>query len=207
MALIFPFFFVGPCIFCRGSWLYIQGTPTPRKRPGSQRNTLLRKFYIKNGFGMTTKSAKEIIAAIKAGHKPSVGEQRVLELDYCRTHIEYFIDTYGHIEDKQAQDGEFIKPFSMWDEQRRALHDIEASRWSIILKARQLGFSWLVMHIAAHLLITSYGKLAIGLSQSEKEAKELVRRLAVILRYMPELIEKKAISLMDGTGLYLILRL
>lgn len=140
---------------------------------------------------MTTKSAKEIRAAIKAGHRPTVGEQRVLELDYCRTHIEYFIDTYGHIEDKQNQDGEFIKPFKMWDEQRRALHDIEASRWSIILKARQLGFSWLVMHIAAHLLVTSYGKLAIGLSQSEKEAKELVRRLAVILRYMPELIAEK----------------
>lgn len=140
---------------------------------------------------MTTKSAKEVLESLRAGKAITKGEARILELDYCKNNIEYFIDKYGHIEDKQNQDGEFIKPFSMWKEQREALKSIIAHRWNIILKARQLGFSWLVMHIAAHLLITSYGKLAIGLSQSEKEAKELVRRLAVIFRYMPELIAEK----------------
>lgn len=166
-------------------------TPPIRTAPGLPRIYALRKFYEFFQFGMTTKSAKEIIAAIKSGHKPTAGEKRVLELDYCKNHIEYFIDSYGHIEDKQNQDGEFIKPFKMWKAQREALNSIVSHRWNIILKARQLGFSWLVMHIAAHLLITSYGKLAIGLSQSEKEAKELVRRLTVILRYMPELIAEK----------------
>jgi len=117
------------------------------------------------------------------------GEIRQAELDFCRTNIQYFIDTYGHIEDKDAE--ELIQPFQMWKEQREALESIHTHKWNIILKARQLGFSWLVMHYAAWLLLTSSGKSAIGLSKTEEEAKELVRRLAVILRYMPELVAEK----------------
>lgn len=138
---------------------------------------------------MTTKSAKEIREEVAKGHKPTIGEWRVLMLDYCKDHIEYFIDKYGHIEDKSAD--ELIQPFKLWPAQVEALKSIMAHKWNIILKARQLGFSWLVMHIAAHLMITSYGKLVIGLSKTEEEAKELVRRLAVIFRYMPELIAEK----------------
>lgn len=117
------------------------------------------------------------------------GEIRQAELDFCRTNIQYFFDTYGHIEDKDAD--ELIQPFKMWKEQREALESIHSHKWNIILKARQLGFSWLVMHYAAWLLLTSSGKSAIGLSKTEEEAKELVRRLAVILRYMPELVAEK----------------
>lgn len=138
---------------------------------------------------MTTKTAKEIREEVAKGHKPTIGEWRVLMLDYCKDHIEYFIDKYGHIEDKGAE--ELIQPFKLWPKQVEALNSIMSHKWNIILKARQLGFSWLVMHIAAHLMITSYGKLVIGLSKTEEEAKELVRRLTVIFRYMPELIAEK----------------
>lgn len=114
---------------------------------------------------------------------------REAEIAYCGSHIEYFIDKYGHIEDKDAD--ELVQPFQMWKEQREALASIMAHRWNVILKARQLGFSWLVLHIAAHLLLTKRGATAIGLSKTEEEAKELVRRLGVIFRYMPELIAEK----------------
>ena len=114
---------------------------------------------------------------------------RESEIEYCGKHIEYFVDTYGHIEDKDAD--ELVQPFKMWDAQREALQSLMSHRWNVILKARQLGFSWLVLHIAAHLLLTKRGATAIGLSKTEEEAKELVRRLAVIFRYMPELIAEK----------------
>lgn len=113
---------------------------------------------------------------------------REKEIEYCRSNIEYFIDTYGHIEDKDAED--LIQPFSMWQEQREALRSIMSHRWNVVLKARQLGLSWLVLHIAAHTLLSS-GKTVIGMSRTEEEAKELVRRLKVILTYMPELIGDK----------------
>lgn len=117
-----------------------------------------------------------------------IQELREKEIEYCRSNIEYFIDTYGHIEDKDAD--ELIQPFNMWREQREALRSIMSHRWNAILKARQLGFSWLAMHIAAHTLI-SPGKTVIGLSRTEEEAKELVRRLGMIFTYMPELIADK----------------
>lgn len=131
----------------------------------------------------------EVVNANGEKRTLTMAEVRQIELDYCRDNIQYFIDTYGHIEDKDAE--ELIQPFRMWKEQREALESIMNHRWNVILKARQLGFSWLVMHIVAHLLLTSSGKSAIGLSKTEEEAKELVRRLAVILRYMPQLVQEK----------------
>ena len=113
---------------------------------------------------------------------------REKEIEYCRSNIEYFIDTYGHFEDKDAAD--LIQPFKMWKEQREALRSIMDHKWNVILKARQLGFSWLVLHIAAHMML-SPGKTIVGLSRTEEEAKELVRRLKVIFTYMPELVADK----------------
>jgi len=110
------------------------------------------------------------------------------ELIRCRNNVEYFIDNYGHIEDKDAE--ELIQPFVMWKEQREALKSIMAHKLNVVLKARQLGFSWLIMHIAAHTLL-SPGKTVIGLSKTEEEAKELVRRLKTIFTWCPELIEDK----------------
>ena len=96
------------------------------------------------------------------------------EISRCRNNIEYFIDNYGHIEDKDAD--ELIQPFVMWKEQREALQSVMAHKMNVILKARQLGISWLVVHIAAHTLL-SPGKTVIGLSKTEEEAKELVEAL------------------------------
>ena len=79
----------------------------------------------------------------------SLSELRNDELNYCRDHIEYFIDKYGHIEVKKTN-ADLVQPFNMWEAQKDALRSIQSNRLNIILKARQLGLSWLVCHIAAH---------------------------------------------------------
>jgi hypothetical protein len=117
----------------------------------------------------------------------SLSELRNDELNYCRDHIEYFIDKYGHIEVKKTN-ADLVQPFNMWEAQKDALRSIQSNRLNIILKARQLGLSWLVCHIAAHLLITRSGRLVIALSRSEEEAKELIRRVSFIFSNMPALI-------------------
>jgi len=120
----------------------------------------------------------------------SVQDLRQREIEYCRDHPVYFTETYGHIEDRNKED--IIQPFTLWDEQKNALTDIQSHKRTIILKARQLGISWLVLHYAAHMLLTMTGRLVIGLSKSETEAMELIRRIAtVIFRNMPELIAEK----------------
>lgn len=113
---------------------------------------------------------------------------RADEIKHCYEHPEYFIDNYGHIEDKDAE--ELIQPFRMWDEQRKALRSILGHKLNIILKARQLGITWLVLHVAVvHLL--KPGTTVVGLSRTEDEAKELIRRATMILRNMPELVQEK----------------
>ena len=64
-------------------------------------------------------------------------------------------------------------------------------RLNVVLKARQLGFTPLALCEGARLVVLSAGRTVAGLSRSEDEAKELVRRLGVILRYMPEFVAEE----------------
>lgn len=73
------------------------------------------------------------------------------ELEYVRDNPEYFVRTYGHIENKDSD--EVIVPFKLWKAQAQALQDFRSYRRCIVLKARQLGISWLVLHYAAWLML------------------------------------------------------
>ena len=119
----------------------------------------------------------------------SLAEIRENEIEYCRDHIVYFVERYGHIEDRDSP--EIIVPFKLWKEQKETLNDFLNHKWTIVLKARQLGISWLVLHYAVHKLLCFCGRSVIGLSKSEKEAQELVRRTVFILRNMRALVREK----------------
>lgn len=120
--------------------------------------------------------------------QPTPTDIRKQTMERCRNDILYFIDKFGHIEDKDAD--ESIQRFKLWDMQKDAVVSMMEHRKNIVLKARQLGFSWIVMHIAAWYVSLHPGRTVIALSRSENEAKELVRRLGdVILRYDPLIYE------------------
>ena len=118
-----------------------------------------------------------------------LAKARAAELQYISTDLPYYIREYVHIEDKDA--AEVIVPFNLWPAQQDALQSIHANRLNIILKARQLGVTWLTLAYASWCLLRNAGWLVIALSRTEDEAKELVRRLSVIYRYMPELIREQ----------------
>lgn len=119
----------------------------------------------------------------------SLSEIRSKEIEYCSGNIVYFTEKYGHIEDRTKPG--VIVPFTLWKEQKQALLDMQNHKWTIVLKARQLGISWLVLHYAAHLMLCRSGRSVIGLSKSETEAKELIRRLVLIFNNMRALIREK----------------
>ena len=108
------------------------------------------------------------------------------ERQYCLDNPVYYIENYGHYEDKDA--AELIQPFKLWPMQKDALTSIHKNRKNVILKARQLGISWLVVNYASSYLALRSGRTVIGLSRTEEEAKELVRRMDVVLSNMPEFI-------------------
>jgi hypothetical protein len=114
-------------------------------------------------------------------------EIRQYEIDYCRDNVLYYIKSHVHIEDKDAED--LIQPFDLWPAQEEAVESLLSHRLNVLLKARQLGFSWLVLAIASWLLRCWTGRTVIMLSRTEEEAKELIRRLAVIFRYMTLIAE------------------
>jgi hypothetical protein len=100
------------------------------------------------------------------------------EFEFCRNNPAYFIRNYLNIEDKDA-DGLMI-PFDLWPAQEFSLYSIIDHKYNIILKARQIGFTWLVLGYIMHDLIFNIGHSAMAISKTEDDGFELVRRFSVI---------------------------
>jgi hypothetical protein len=113
------------------------------------------------------------------------------EIKYISQNIEYFIDEYGYIEDKDNGTGK--AKFKLWDEQKKVLREIAENRLNIILKARQLGITWLSLWFALFNMIFSVGYTVVALSKRDDDAKELVHRMEFMLENLPKwlIIRKK----------------
>lgn len=86
------------------------------------------------------------------------------------------------IEDKDAGG---LTPFLLWDCQKKVLKELGSNKRVIILKARQLGLTWLVL--AFYLYNTTFwgGKTIILASRREDECKELLRRVKLMHDSLP----------------------
>ena len=73
----------------------------------------------------------------------AIQKLRERELNHCRADPVYYVESYVHIEDKDAD--ELIQPFRVWDGQKQALKAFADERRVCVLKARQLGFTWLAL--------------------------------------------------------------
>lgn len=71
-------------------------------------------------------------------------------LELCASNFLYFVTEFCFIYD--ATEKKWI-PFDLWDEQLRVAEDLTAFRLVTILKARQLGMTWLVLAYALWLMI------------------------------------------------------
>lgn len=106
-----------------------------------------------------------------------------IELVNCKNSCEHFIDRYVHIFDRDVP-GAVIK-LEMWAGQRSVIKTFLRHRLTIILKARQLGLTWLALSYAVRNLLFNSGYMAVGLSKGDIEAMELVERISFILRHLP----------------------
>lgn len=91
----------------------------------------------------------------KWGGNVTAQELREKTVEMCREDPVFFTKTFVHIEDKDAE--ELIQPFQLWPAQEEALRSIHAHRLNVILKARQLGITWLALSVAAWRLILFTG--------------------------------------------------
>lgn len=86
-------------------------------------------------------------------------------------------------------------PFRLWPAQLPVLWGLQSGskpgrnnpdRLTLILKARQLGISWICCMYALWLCLFSAGKVVLLFSKGQTEADELLRRIKVLYERLPE---------------------
>jgi len=91
------------------------------------------------------------------------------------------------------------RPFLLWPAQRGVLARMTAERKLVVLKARQLGISWLSLSYALWLLVCRPPATVLLFSLRESEAKELLWRLAGMYARLPASIRPRAVTVANAT--------
>ena len=117
----------------------------------------------------------------------------------------YFVEAFGHVQ--PVRQGAAPIPFELWEmveqaserclgarSQREVLERFIDDRIVVVLKARQLGLTWLALHFALWLM--SYepelvSAKVLALSKREEDAKKLLRRLRRINELLPPFLRRR----------------
>jgi hypothetical protein len=91
----------------------------------------------------------------------------------CRKSFVYFCDNYCQILADSGQGGTWV-PFRLWPEQRRVAGLLQANRLVVVLKARQLGLTWLVVAFALWLMLFHPIATVLLFSHRDDEAVDLL---------------------------------
>jgi hypothetical protein len=93
--------------------------------------------------------------------------------------------------------------FTLWPAQRFALCEMHAQRMLVILKARQLGLTWLALAYALWMLIFHVGSTVLLFSLRGTEASEMLMRLREMLVRLPAPLQPRRIVRSTDTLLHL----
>lgn len=109
----------------------------------------------------------------------------------CKSDVAYWVDRYVQI--LNATD-ERWRPFELWPKQRDVLEAMRAQRQLVVLKARQLGLTWLALAFALHRMIF-HPIATIGIfSRIEADAQELLDiRLKGMYERLPESMKEQPV--------------
>ena len=106
------------------------------------------------------------------------------EILKCRKSPAYFLDTYVKIFDAPTRDW---VPFRLWNAQVDTLQEIDANRLICILKARQLGLTWLVLGYALSQALFRPAATILLFSRRDDEAVDMLKtRLRGMYNHLPD---------------------
>lgn len=106
----------------------------------------------------------------------------------CKADYGYFLRQFAHIENATPDGesgGDWVR-FAPWPAQMEVLRELRSRRQLIILKARQLGLTWLVLGYALARMLFAPITVALFFSRGEKEAKDLLMRLKGMYSRLPD---------------------
>ncbi len=128
---------------------------------------------------------KKNLTKLMSQLKPEApGLSQKIKAERWRRNSQEFIEEAVKIEDRDAVG--LAIPFTLWPAQSNVVSTFLTERLTIVLKARQLGLTWLALAYAVWNMVFKSGFSTIALSKRELDSKELVRRVEFILRYMPD---------------------
>lgn len=117
----------------------------------------------------------------------AVVARRELERRKMMRDITYFFENYMYIENKDGKTPETRNVlFKMFPEQKRALAEIEANSKNIIIKARQLGLTWLAVGYGTHGCMSVQQFTVAILSQTEEYMFQAINRVEYVLMRLPK---------------------
>lgn len=120
-------------------------------------------------------------------------EVKQLEWKKCQKSALYFVVNYVKIYD--SIESGWI-PFDLWPDQVEVLRQLQLNKLVIVLKARQLGLTWLCLSFALWLALFHPIAIILLFSRRDDEAKYLLsnERLKGIFKRLPSWIKSEAIG-------------
>jgi hypothetical protein len=111
----------------------------------------------------------------------------------CSKSPAYWVHSYVQI--YNATDRAWL-PFHLWPAQHAVLEQLTTQHWLIVLKARQLGLSWLVLSYVLWTMLFRPAATALIFSRREDEAIDLVNfRLKGIYERLPAWMQARSVTL------------
>ncbi len=117
-----------------------------------------------------------------------------IEILKCRKSFAYFCDSYCQNLSDCGQGGSWV-PFHLWPQQRRVAELLQANRLVVVLKARQLGLTWLVLAFTLWLLLFHPIATVLLFSRRDDEAVDLLTvRLRGMYDRLPAWLQASAVT-------------
>jgi hypothetical protein len=127
------------------------------------------------------------------GHDQEL-RRRLLEVKRCRESLAHFCGNYCFILASDDRSGAWV-PFRLWPAQVQVARDLETHRELVMLKARQLGFTWLVIAFALQRLLFDPIATVLLFSKRDDEARELLDfRLREMFRRLPQWMRTEGLA-------------
>lgn len=114
-----------------------------------------------------------------------LSEHEFQELLRCSTSPAYFINNYCKI--SHPKHGTI--PFTLYEFQRRVIHEFLNNPFNIILKARQMGLTWLMAGYQLWMALFFYDKEIMTISMNEKVSYRVLYRVKTMYRNLPHFLK------------------
>lgn len=134
-------------------------------------------------------------------HRTAINRARWMTLEIqkewlkCYVDVRYFAMRYGWLYNATAR---AWLPFTLWPAQMTTLRRMADERMLVVLKARQLGISWLSLAYALWLLLFHAPATVLLFSLREAEAVELLGRLKQMHERLPKWMQVRRVLRAGG---------